>query len=169
MLFPGLNSCYFHCWLPQVKFLQAICLPYFIHSSVQMPLPSYHLPSSLQQREECSPLCSVYKWLYTILSLPLWLSWWRICLQCRRCGFNPWVGKIPWGRERLPTPVFWPGESHGQYSPWGHKKHNWATFTHSQSLATSPAAHSSFHIIPIDVQILFCANILPRTFTLTTR
>ena len=24
-----------------------------------------------------------------------------------------WVGKIPWRRERLPTPVFWPGESHG--------------------------------------------------------
>ena len=25
-------------------------------------------------------------------------------------GFDPWVGKIPWRRERLPTPVFWPGE-----------------------------------------------------------
>ena len=29
-------------------------------------------------------------------------------------GFDPWVGKIPWRRERLPTPVFWPGESHGE-------------------------------------------------------
>ena len=28
-------------------------------------------------------------------------------------GFDPWVGKIPWRRERLPTPVFWPGEFHG--------------------------------------------------------
>ena len=42
-------------------------------------------------------------------------------------GFDPWVGKIPWRRERLPTPVFWPGEFHGQrsltgYSPWGHKE-----------------------------------------------
>jgi len=46
----------------------------------------------------------------------LWLSWWRICLQWWRPGFNPWVGKIPWRRERLPTPVFWPGESHGLYS-----------------------------------------------------
>ena len=27
--------------------------------------------------------------------------------------FNLWVGEIPWRRERLPTPVFWPGESHG--------------------------------------------------------
>ena len=53
----------------------------------------------------------------------------RIRLQCRRlgrCGFDPWVGTIPWRRERQPTPVFYPGESHGQrslagYSPWGHK------------------------------------------------
>ena len=33
--------------------------------------------------------------------------------------FDPWVGKITWRRERLPTPVFWPGEFHGLYSPWG--------------------------------------------------
>ena len=34
-------------------------------------------------------------------------------LQCGRPGFDPWVGKIPWRRERPPTPVFWPGEFHG--------------------------------------------------------
>ena len=43
--------------------------------------------------------------------------------QCRRPGFDPWVGKIPWSRKWQPTPVFLPGESHGQrslasYSPW---------------------------------------------------
>ena len=27
----------------------------------------------------------------------------------RRPGFDPSVGKIPWRREKLPTPVFWPG------------------------------------------------------------
>ena len=37
------------------------------------------------------------------------------------------VGKIPWRRKWQPTPVFLPGESHGQrslvgYSPWGHKE-----------------------------------------------
>ena len=31
-------------------------------------------------------------------------------LQCGRPGLDPWVGKIPWRRERLPTPVFWPRE-----------------------------------------------------------
>ena len=51
------------------------------------------------------------------LGLPWWLSWYRICLQCRRPGFDPWVGKIPWRREQLPTPVFWPGEFRGLYSP----------------------------------------------------
>ena len=32
-------------------------------------------------------------------------------------GFDSWVGKIPWRRERIPTPVFWPGEFQGEYSP----------------------------------------------------
>jgi len=58
----------------------------------------------------------------SILGLLLWLSWQRIHLQCGRPGFDPWVGKIPWRRERLPTPVFWPGEFHGLYSPWGCKE-----------------------------------------------
>ena len=48
-------------------------------------------------------------------------------LQFRRPGFDPWVRKIPWRRECLPTPVFFPGEFHGQRSlmgnnPWGCKE-----------------------------------------------
>ena len=54
--------------------------------------------------------------------LSLWLSWQRIRLQCERLGFNPWVGKIPWRRKRLPTPVFWSGEFHDLYSPQGRKE-----------------------------------------------
>ena len=51
----------------------------------------------------------------------------KICLQCGRLGFYPWVGKIPWRREWQPTPVFLPGQSHAKrslagYSPWGHKE-----------------------------------------------
>ena len=34
--------------------------------------------------------------------------------QCRRCGLDPWVRKIPWRRAWQPTAVFMPGESHGQ-------------------------------------------------------
>jgi len=44
-----------------------------------------------------------------------------------RPGVYPWVRKLPWRREWLPTPVFLPVEFHGQrrlvgYSPWGHKE-----------------------------------------------
>ena len=59
--------------------------------------------------------------------LPWWLRWQRIRLQYRRPGFNPWVGKIPWRRGWLPTPVSLSGEFHGQrslvgYSPRGLKE-----------------------------------------------
>ena len=54
--------------------------------------------------------------------------------MCRRCGFNPWVGKIAWRREWLPTPVFLPGEFHGQRNlveiqSMGSQRvgHDWAT------------------------------------------
>ena len=30
----------------------------------------------------------------------------RICLQCRRLEFSPWIEKIPWRRKWQPTPVF---------------------------------------------------------------
>ena len=39
-----------------------------------------------------------------------------------RPGFDSWVGKIPWGKEKLHTPVFWLGEFHELYSPWGGKE-----------------------------------------------
>ena len=45
----------------------------------------------------------------------------------QRPAFDPSIRKIPWRRERQPTPVFLSGESHGQrslagYSPWAHKE-----------------------------------------------
>ena len=70
-----------------------------------------------------------------------------------RPGFDPWVGKFPWRRERLPTPVFLPGESHGQrslegYSPWGHKvRHNWAQYSFS-----SWFNHRILNIVPFATQ-----------------
>ena len=62
--------------------------------------------------------------------LPWWLGGNEPTCQCRRCrrhGFDPWVGKIPWRRKWQPIPVFLPGESKGQrslvgYSPWGHSQ-----------------------------------------------
>jgi len=42
------------------------------------------------------------------------------CRKCKRRGFGPWVGKMPWRRAWQPTPVFLPGESHGQRSMAGY-------------------------------------------------
>ena len=42
------------------------------------------------------------------------------CRRCKRCGFDPGVGKISWRRKWQPTPVFLPGESHGQRSLVGY-------------------------------------------------
>ena len=56
-----------------------------------------------------------------------------ICL-CRRCWFNPWVGKILQRRKWQSTTIFLPGRSHRQrilagYSPWCHKRvrRDWVT------------------------------------------
>ena len=35
----------------------------------------------------------------------------------KRHGFNSWIREIPWRRVWQPTPVFLPGESHGQMEP----------------------------------------------------
>ena len=77
---------------------------------------------------------------------PLWeLSRWLSgkestfqCKSCKRCRFDPWVGKISWGRAWQPIPGFLPGESHGQrslvgYSPWGCKE---SDMTESLSMHT---------------------------------
>ena len=40
------------------------------------------------------------------------------CLQCRRPGFDPWVGKISWRRKWQPTPVLLPGKI-----PWMEELH----------------------------------------------
>ena len=67
------------------------------------------------------------------MGYPLQYSWASLVAQLVK---NPpamreaWIQFLgwedPWRRERLPTPVFWPGEFHGLYSPWGHKESNTA-------------------------------------------
>ena len=54
---------------------------------------------------------------------PWWLIWWRICLQCRKPGFDPWIRKIPWRRKWHPTPVSLPGKFTGSQRVG----HDWVT------------------------------------------
>ena len=69
-------------------------------------------PGSIPGSGRCTGEGKGYPLQYTWASLVAQLV--KIHLQCRRPGFNPWVGKIPWRRAWQPTPVFLPGESHGQ-------------------------------------------------------
>ena len=64
------------------------------------------------------------------------------CRRCRRCGFDPWVEKIPWSRKWQPTAASLPGKFHGQrsladYSSWGHKESNMTKHTHNPNLNPS--------------------------------
>ena len=59
------------------------------------------------------------------------------CRRCKRCMFDPWVGKkIPWRRKWQPTPVFLPGESQGQKSLVGY------THTHTHTHMCAHTQHS---------------------------
>ena len=52
--------------------------------------------------------------------LLLQYCWASLLAQLVKKPHDPWVGKIPWRREKLPTPIVRPGELHGLYSPWGY-------------------------------------------------
>ena len=70
-----------------------------------------------------------------------------ICPQCRRPGFNPWVGKTSWRRKWQPTPVFLPGKSHGWrslvgYSSWGRKGSDTTDLTFCVLLGFVPALNT---------------------------
>ena len=61
-----------------------------------------------------TPWAAAMQWIYLSLVI-LWSPYiWP--------GFDPWVGKIPWRKESLLTPIFWPGEFHRLHSPWGGKE-----------------------------------------------
>ena len=62
------------------------------------------------------------------------------CPRCKRCRFDPWVGKIPWRRTWQPTPVFLPGESHGQRTLAGY-----STWCHKESDTTEASQHTRMH------------------------
>ena len=73
------------------------------------------------------PPSNHWGWAWPLRDLSLVAQMVKNLLAVQKHGFDPWVKKIPWKREWLPTPVFLPGESHGQkslvgYSQWGHKE-----------------------------------------------
>ena len=90
---------------------------------------------SVMKYKERPRNCSSLKEAKETTGLPRWLSGKGSARQCRRHRFDPWVGKIPWSRKWLPTPVFLPRKSHGLrslvgYSPWGHKESDMTGHAH---------------------------------------
>ena len=89
---------------------------------------------------------------YSCLVFPGGASGKELACQCRRHKrprFNPCVGKIPWRRKWQPTPVFMPGESHGQrslvgYGPQGLKEMDMTKVTQHTHIRIS----TIFQILP---------------------
>ena len=80
----------------------------------------------------------------------------KIHLQCRRPGFDLWVRKIPWRKEWLPTPVFLPGELHGQRSL--------AATVHGVTKSWTGLNNEYFHLyLKQEIQIKICQDQLLAT------
>ena len=75
------------------------------------------------------------------------------CRRPKRCGFHPWVGKIPWRRARQPTPVPLPGESHRQRSLGGysHKESDMAEATWHAHIRKNKCKALSFLTCPLGI------------------
>ena len=82
--------------------------------------------------------------LIYLKGLPRWCSGKEStcqCRRCKRCGFDPWVGKIPWSRKWQPTPVFltgkflraWQATVHGVTKSWTQLTHT-HTHTHTHTI-----------------------------------
>ena len=85
--------------------------------------------------------------------------------------FNFWVGKIPWRRDRISTPVFGPGESHGQrspagYSPWGCKEldttEQLSVYTHTDTQCICSAVQ--LYVVEIYQMVILNFSCAPETW-----
>ena len=62
------------------------------------------------------------------------------CRRCKKCRFDPWVGKIPWRRAWQPTLVFLPGKIPWTEEPSGLQSmglqrvgHDWSDWAHTHT------------------------------------
>ena len=89
--------------------------------------------------------------------IPRWLRGKESTCQCRRHGFDPWAGKMPWRRAWRSTAVCLPGESHGQrspvgYSSWGCIESDMTEYAGAYCLTTSLA---SIIMVTVDISNRF--------------
>ena len=73
------------------------------------------------------------------------------CRKCKRCGFDPWVRKIPCSKKWQPTPVFSPG-----IILWAEKP-GWLQSMGSQLDTTKhecPRTHTPLFILPVKNSVI---------------
>ena len=140
-LSPAQNTCLVICLLtscPSLSSSESLFWP--LQAEVLFPFtwsPTEHTAYTVR-----SSLLFTHSFVHNFLKL--WCTWYWTPLVAQMTKNLPaiqetqiqsWVRKIPWKRESQPTPVFLPGESHGQrslagYCPRGCRVgHDWATNT----------------------------------------
>ena len=62
----------------------------------------YHTPSCAVMCCIVSPTSNICMLIFQLQGLPWWLRQVRICLQCRKPRFDPWIRRVPCRREWLP-------------------------------------------------------------------
>ena len=88
-----------------------------------------------------------------LVGLPWWLRWLKNLPTMQEIWVWSLGWKIPWRREWQPTPVFLPGEFHGQrsldsYSLWGRKESDtteWLTHTHTETHTHTHTQGTSYY------------------------
>ena len=99
------------------------------------------------------------------IGYPLQYSWALLVAQLvknppamQETWFDPWVGKIPWRREQLPTPVPWSGEFLRLHSPWGQKESDteWLSLSHSPQNNTFWEFKPAFYLLLLSTRDSEC-------------
>ena len=88
-------------------------------------------------------------------------QWLRIrcqCRRCKRCRFDPWVGKMPWRRKWHPTPIFLPGTSHAQRSLVGYSPRGCKESDATERLSTQPHKNMWLLLLSHFSRVWFCAT-----------
>ena len=152
LLFPLFSSCLFHSLsltcspIPCVFQSTGLLILNQIWNGKKQVQYSFLLTQECNYHQHVKFKCTNSE-VYIVLRLPWWLSGKEFTCQCRRCGLDPWVGKVPWRRKWQPTPVFLPGKPHGLRSlvggsPWGREESGTTKRLHFHALEKEMATHS---------------------------
>ena len=110
-----------------------------------------------------------------LLEIPTPAFWVYLVVQLVKnlpAMWETWVQSLVWddlwGRDRLPTPVFWPGEFHGLDSPWGCKESDMTVrLSLLASLLLSNQLLKDYVVCTINKALMFLPLPFPQTLPAT--